>query len=113
MFMHAIVHVDCAHTVRESALKADAERKISCRTGESNQPQRRARVTSYPPSYIPTPLGWDLDLDIVARGQQYLQRCVIADGKGSSQFSSVPRLLGSSPAFCPKPLPIFPCVGCG
>ena len=48
---------DCArgfkHTVRESALKVDSGRKIPCRTGESNLPERRAGPTLYQLSYIP------------------------------------------------------------
>ena len=37
--MHAVAHGGCADTVRESALKADTERKIPRRTGESNPRQ--------------------------------------------------------------------------
>ena len=44
----------CTDTVRESALKVDWGRKIPCRTGESNLPQRRAGPTLYQLSYIPT-----------------------------------------------------------
>ena len=44
----------CTDTVRESALKVHSGRKIPCRTGESNQPQRRAGPTLYRQSYIPT-----------------------------------------------------------
>ena len=43
-------------TVRESALKADSGRKIPCRTGESNLPQRRAGPMFYQLSYILTPI---------------------------------------------------------
>ena len=43
-------------TVRESALKIDFERKIPCRAGESNLPQRRAGPTLYLLSYIPAPI---------------------------------------------------------
>ena len=39
--------------VTESALKVDSERKIPCRTGESNLRQRRAGTTLYQLSYIP------------------------------------------------------------
>ena len=54
MLMHAIAH-GCVRThVRESALKVDSGRKIPCRTGDSNLPQRRAGPTLYQPSYIPT-----------------------------------------------------------
>ena len=42
----------CTDTVRESALKVDSGRKIPCRTGESNLPQRRAGPTLYQLSYI-------------------------------------------------------------
>ena len=43
-------------TVKESALKVDCGRKIPCRTGESNLPQRRGGSTLYQLSYIsPTP----------------------------------------------------------
>ena len=35
--MHAIAHKGCMHTVRESALEADPERKIPCDTGDLNQ----------------------------------------------------------------------------
>ena len=45
----------CTDTVRESALKVNSGRKISCRTGESNRPQWRAGPTLYQLSYIPTP----------------------------------------------------------
>ena len=44
----------CTDTVKESALKADAEKKIPRRTGESNLPQRRAGPMLYRLSYIPT-----------------------------------------------------------
>ena len=54
MFMHAIAYGECANTVRESALKAVSGRKIPCRTGELNLPQRRAGPTLYQLSYIPT-----------------------------------------------------------
>ena len=42
----------CTDTVRESALKVDSERKIPCRTGESNLRQRRAGPTLYQLSYV-------------------------------------------------------------
>ena len=52
---------DCARGfrkhVRESSLKVDSGRKIPCRTGESNQRQRRAGPTLYQLSYIPFPFG--------------------------------------------------------
>ena len=41
MLMHAIAHGDVRTHVRESALKVDSGRKIHCRSGESNQHQRR------------------------------------------------------------------------
>ena len=44
----------CTDTVKESALKVDSGRKIPCRTGESNLPQRRAGPTRYQLRYIPT-----------------------------------------------------------
>ena len=43
----------CTDTVRESALKVDSGRKISCRTGESNLRQRRASPMLSQLSYIP------------------------------------------------------------
>ena len=43
----------CTDTVRESALNVDCGRKIPCRTGESNQRQRRAGPMLYQLSYIP------------------------------------------------------------
>ena len=46
MLIHAIAHVGCRDTVRESARTMDSgERKIPCHTGESNLRQRRAGVT--------------------------------------------------------------------
>ena len=45
----------CTDTVRESALKVDAGRKILCRTGKSNLRQRHAGPTLYQLSYIPIP----------------------------------------------------------
>ena len=53
--MHAIAHEGCTDTVRESAPKVNSWRKIPCRTGESNLPQRRAGSTLYQLSYIPAP----------------------------------------------------------
>ena len=44
----------CTDTVREPALKVDSGRKILCRTGESNLPQRRAGPTPCQLSYIPS-----------------------------------------------------------
>ena len=55
MLKHAIAHEGCTDTVRESALKVDSGRKIPCRTGESNLPQRRADPTLYQLSCIPAP----------------------------------------------------------
>ena len=43
----------CTDTVRESALKVDSGRKISCRTGKSNLREQRAGPTLYQLSYIP------------------------------------------------------------
>ena len=43
----------CRDTERESALKVDRERKVPCRTGESNLLERRACPTLYQLSYIP------------------------------------------------------------
>ena len=51
--MHAITHRGVRTHVRESALKFDFGRKIPCRAGESNLPQRRAGSTVYQLSYIP------------------------------------------------------------
>ena len=47
----------CTDIVRESALKVDSGGggEISCRTGESNLPRRRAGPMRYQLSYIPTP----------------------------------------------------------
>ena len=45
----------CTDTVRESALQVDLEKKIPCRTGESNLRRRRAGSTLYQLSYIPIP----------------------------------------------------------
>ena len=45
----------CSDNVRESALKVDSGRKIPCRTGEWNLPQRRAGPTLCQLSYIPIP----------------------------------------------------------
>ena len=44
----------CTDKVRESALKVDSGRKISCRTVELNLPQWHAGPALYQPSYIPT-----------------------------------------------------------
>ena len=54
MLMHAIAHGGVQTHVREFALKVDSGRKIPCRTGESNLPQRRAGPMLYRLSYIPT-----------------------------------------------------------
>ena len=43
LLMHAISHGGCTDTVRESTLKADSERKIFCRIGNSNPSQYSAR----------------------------------------------------------------------
>ena len=43
----------CTDTVRESALKVDLERKIPCRTGESNLRQWRAGPMLYQLGHIP------------------------------------------------------------
>ena len=56
MLMHAIAHRGVRTHVRESALKADSGRKIPCRTGESNVPQRRAGLPLFQQSFIPTPI---------------------------------------------------------
>ena len=57
------VHIDvnawdctrwCTDTVRESALKANSERKIPFRTGESNLRRQRAGPMLYQLNYIPT-----------------------------------------------------------
>ena len=53
VLVQAIAHGGCTDTVGESALKVDSGRKIPCRTGESNLPQRRAGSTLYQLSYIP------------------------------------------------------------
>ena len=53
--MHTIAHGECTDTVRESALKVDSGRKISCRTRESNLRRRRVGPMRYQLSYIPTP----------------------------------------------------------
>ena len=52
--MHAIAHGAPADTTRESAPKVDSGKKIPCRTGESNLPQRRAGPKLYQLSFIPT-----------------------------------------------------------
>ena len=49
----------CADRVGESALKVDSQRKIPCRTGESNLHQQRAGPTLHQLSYIPTPCWVD------------------------------------------------------
>ena len=41
--------------VKESALKVDSEKKIPCRTGESNLRQRRGGPTPCQLNYFPTP----------------------------------------------------------
>ena len=55
MLMHAIAHGGVRAHVKESALKVDFERKITCRTEESNLRQRRDGPTLYQLSYIPIP----------------------------------------------------------
>ena len=52
--MYAIAHGWCMDAVGDSALKFDSERKMACRTGESNLRHRRAGPTLYQLSYIPT-----------------------------------------------------------
>ena len=54
MLMLVIAHGGVLTHVRESALKVDSGRKIPCRSGKSNLPQRRAGPTLYQLSYIPT-----------------------------------------------------------
>ena len=54
MLMHATAHGGVRTHVRESALKVDSGRKISCRNGESNLRQRRAGSMFYQLNYIPT-----------------------------------------------------------
>ena len=44
----------CMDAVRESALKVDSGRKLSCRTGESNLRRQRAGPMFHQLSYIPT-----------------------------------------------------------
>ena len=54
---------DCTRglsAIGESALKADFGRKIPCRTGESNLPQRRAGSTLYKLSYIPSLINFEI-----------------------------------------------------
>ena len=46
MLMRAVAHGG-VQTPQESALKVDSGRNISCRTEESNLPQRRAVPTLY------------------------------------------------------------------
>ena len=55
MYMHAIAQGSVRTPLRESALKVDSERKIPCRTGESNVRQQCAGPMLYQLSYIPTP----------------------------------------------------------
>ena len=52
MLMHAIAHEGVRTHVKESALKVDSNRKIPCRTGESNLRQRRDGPTLYQLSYV-------------------------------------------------------------
>ena len=47
LLMHVIAHMGVQTHVRESALKVDSGRKISCRTGESNLCQRCDSLTLY------------------------------------------------------------------
>ena len=54
ILMHAHGSVLRTHA-RQSALQVDSGRKIPCRTGESNLPQRRAGRTPFQLSYIHTP----------------------------------------------------------
>ena len=71
MLMHAIAHESCTDTVRESALKVDSGRKIPCRIGESNLPQRRAGPSLCQLSYIPAPGQCDFFVFI----ETLLNRC--------------------------------------
>ena len=61
MIMRAISHGGYSDTVRQSALKVNSWRKIPCRTGESNQPQRRDGPMLCQLSYIPT-TSWLTDV---------------------------------------------------
>ena len=47
MFIHAIAHWGCTNTVKESALKVDSWRKMSCCAGELNPRQQRADPMLY------------------------------------------------------------------
>ena len=57
MLMHMIAREGCVDTVRESALKVDSGRKISCVTRESNLPQWCVGPMLDQLSYIPAPIG--------------------------------------------------------
>ena len=57
MLMHAILHGGARTHVKECGVKVDSGRKILCRTGESNLPQRRAGRTLYRLSYIPAQIS--------------------------------------------------------
>ena len=54
MLMHVVAHGGCTDAKRESALKVDYGRKISCHMGELNLFQPCAGLTLYQLSYIPT-----------------------------------------------------------
>ena len=55
MLMHAIAHGGVRTHVKESALKVDSGRKLSCHIKEMNLRQQRAGPTLYQLSYIPPP----------------------------------------------------------
>ena len=60
MITRAISHGGYSDTVRQSALKVNSWRKISCRNKESNLPQRCVGLTLYQLSFISIPFGWFL-----------------------------------------------------
>ena len=53
--MYAIAQGDCMDTVRESALKVDSGRTITCCAGELYLPQWCAGLALHQLNYIPTP----------------------------------------------------------
>ena len=55
MCMYVTAHGGCTDTAKESALKDDSGRKISCRTGQSNLHWQHASIILYHLSYISTP----------------------------------------------------------
>ena len=71
MLMHATVHWGCTDTIRESALKVDSGRKIPCRTGELNLPQRPASLMLYQLRYIPKD-----DIIVTRRFRQQYSECI-------------------------------------